>query len=160
MNDVDVPIRVNESRPAVQSSNPVHNPVQRLETTILLGHWRCTETYMGSSSSKAIAADTTYTHSSWYTGSANRIVRVCSCCVEIPLGLGVHHCIVVECPSMDKWVIYEWSSNGAEYYACSMICGQDCVTLGEHTLVIKPPEPPVTEPIMAQGITTILGQKK
>ena len=89
---------------------------------------------MGSSSSKAIAADTAYTHSSWYTGSAKGTVRVRSCRVAVALGLGVHHCIVVECPSMDKWVIYEWSNNGAEYYACSTICGQDCMTLGEHTL--------------------------
>ena len=131
MNDVDVPIGVNESRPAVHSSHPVHNHVQRLEMTILLGHWRCTETY-----ALAINADTTYTHSSWYTGSTKGIVRVCSCCVEKALGLGVHHCIVAEFPSMDKWVIlvYEWSSNGAEYYACSTICGQDCMTLGEHIL--------------------------
>ena len=89
---------------------------------------------MGSSSCKAIAADTAYTDSSWYTGSNRGTVRVRSCRVRAALGLGVHHCIVVECPSMDKWVIYEWSSDGAEFYACKSICGQNCMTLGEHSL--------------------------
>lgn len=86
---------------------------------------------MGSSTSKAIAA---YSHSSWYTGSAEGTVRVRSCRVGAALGLGVHHCIVVECPSRDKWVIYESSDNGSNYYACSQICGQDCTTLGSHNL--------------------------
>lgn len=61
---------------------------------------------MGSSTSKSIAADTAYTDSSWYTGSTKGTVKVRSCRVKSALGLGVHHCIVVECPSMDKWVVY------------------------------------------------------
>ena len=89
---------------------------------------------MGSSSCKAIAAGTTYSHSSWYTGSERGTVRVRSCRVTAALGLGVHHCIVVDCPSMDKWVIYEWGREGWEFYACSTICEQDCRTLGEHSL--------------------------
>lgn len=35
---------------------------------------------------------------------------------------------------MDKWVVFEWSNNGAEYYACFSIRGQTCMTLGEHSL--------------------------
>ena len=90
---------------------------------------------MGSSSScSGIAASTMYTDSSWYTGKTNGTVRVRSCRVSTGLGLGVHHCIVVECPSMDKWVVYEWSSDGASYFACSKIRGQNCMTLGERSL--------------------------
>ena len=89
---------------------------------------------MGSSTSKTIAASTSYTHSSWYTGSAIGIVRIRSCRVGLALGLGVHHCIVVECPSMDKWVVFEWGDDGASYYACESIGGQDCITLGHHSL--------------------------
>ena len=89
---------------------------------------------MGLSKSKAIARDTTYTDSSWYTGPTRGTVRVGSCRVVLAAGLGVHHCIIVECPSMDKWVVYEWSSSGSEFYACSSIGGQFCMTLGEFTL--------------------------
>ena len=89
---------------------------------------------MGSSSCKAIAASTTYSDPSWYTGDTRGTVRVHSCRIWVALGLGVHHCIVVDCPSKDKWVVYEWGNHGSEFYACSRICGQDCMTLGEHTL--------------------------
>ena len=61
-------------------------------------------------------------------------MKVRSCRVKQALGLGVHHCIVVDCPSMDKWVVYEWCSNGEEFYACDSLGGQTCKTLGEHTL--------------------------
>ena len=89
---------------------------------------------MGSSSSKSIAGDTAYTDPSWYTGDTRGMVRVRSCRVAAALGLGVHHCIVVDCPSMDKWVVYEWGNHGWEFYACSSLCGQYCMDLGEHTL--------------------------
>ena len=89
---------------------------------------------MGSSTSKCVAASTTYSHYSWYTGNTRGTVTVHSCRVAKALGLGVHHCIVVDCPSMDKWVIFEWSTDGAEYYACSSIHGQTCMSLGEHSL--------------------------
>ena len=85
-------------------------------------------------SAKSIAGATQYTDHSWYTGSARGTVKVGSCRIGIALGMGVHHCIIVDCPSMDKWVVYEWSADGAEYYACSSIGGKYCLTLGEHTL--------------------------
>ena len=81
-----------------------------------------------------------YTDPSRHTGSKIGTVRVRSCRISIRLGrrLGVHHCIVVECPSMDiKWVVYEWGLGGKQYYACKKIKGQNCTvatSLGEHTL--------------------------
>ena len=89
---------------------------------------------MGSSSSKSIAQDTSYSHYSWYTGSAKGAVKVWSCRVKRALGLGVHHGIVVHVPSLDKFVVYEWGNDGAEFYACAKIGGQKCMDLGQHTL--------------------------
>jgi len=83
---------------------------------------------------KSICGSTAYTHKSQYTGNCKGSVRVRSCRVGAALGLGVHHCIVVECDSKDKWVVFEWGSDNEEFYACKSIKGQDCMYLGEHTL--------------------------
>lgn len=53
------------------------------------------------------------------------------------LGLGVHHCIVVD--GIDgNWRVFEWSSNGdnggLSQYKTSRIYGGRCLTLGRHSL--------------------------
>lgn len=82
----------------------------------------------------SIPQGTKYTHESYYSGSDRGTVKVRSGRVKTALGLGVHHCIYVDVPNSDKWVVHEWEPKGRLSYACEKIGGYHCLTLGEHTL--------------------------
>lgn len=43
---------------------------------------------------------------------------------------GVHHFIVCDVPSYDKWIVFEWMDDGRKFYACKSLYGQMCMYLG------------------------------
>jgi len=91
---------------------------------------------MGSSSSKDLAGSgaTTYTHYTQYTGNKKGTLGVRSCRVKSALGLGVHHGLVLDIPSADKYIVHEWSKEGRSSYAVKSLSGYWCIkNLGQHT---------------------------
>ena len=50
--------------------------------------------------------------------------------------MGVHHEIVVDVSSENKWVVFEWGRDGEEFYACAKIGEQKCMDLGRQTMEI------------------------
>ncbi len=92
---------------------------------------------MGSSSGPS-ARGTYYTHSSWYNGDGNEYgeVQIRSKRVKKALGLGVHHLVRFTMPSSSKrnWAIFEWCSDGSNFYACDNISTNYCINLGKHYL--------------------------
>ena len=51
--------------------------------------------------------------------------------VKKALGLGVHHLVRFTMPSSSKrnWAIFEWCSDGSNFYACDNISTNYCINL-------------------------------
>ena len=52
------------------------------------------------------------------------------------LGLGAHHLVRFDMPRDSKrnWAIFEWLSDGENFYACDSICTNYCINLGNYYL--------------------------
>ena len=76
-----------------------------------------------------------YTHPSWYNGNGDEFgeVQIRS---KKSFGLGVHHLVRFDMPSSSKrnWAIFEWMSDGSNFYACDHISTNYCINLGSHYL--------------------------
>ncbi|CAF4658007.1 unnamed protein product [Rotaria sp. Silwood1] len=94
---------------------------------------------MGSSPSH-IAANTRFTNPSWYEGQNDEEgeLKIWSIRVGSVLGLGAHHCLVMDGCYPGKKVCFEWTIINDEstfaHYATQHIYGQQCISLGRYKL--------------------------